>query len=362
MKKLFLFFGILQILRAQEGVDIKVQVNKSPQKFDTTCYKSFSDKLILGFTESYKSYGITAHSKRKNPYSYNPDINYIAESKVNYGALISYDKLSIEFAFSSSISMNDSTKGKSTIKSLAFSFGGNKFLIEPSYYKFKGFYDQNTGNYDSAAYKKTGIYFKNPSLQAVQYKLKFLYFFNYKRYANRASSSYSYRQLKTKGSWVFAAQGFYNDVSTDSSLWPTKVALAYDTLRNLNHFKIYGGGVWFGYGFNWVFGKRKNLFLSVIAVGLLNFQEQEYNLKDSSFIIKEQKFSISPDIRISGGYNAKRFFFIVSAISDYNAMLVRRTQLQTVVIPVSAYLGYRFNMKMPKLYKKFTETKLYNWL
>ncbi|RME13678.1 MAG: DUF4421 domain-containing protein, partial [Bacteroidetes bacterium] len=183
-------FSLLYLgLFSQEENEIKVDINiERPKNWDTTYYTSYSRKLNIYVGFSRLNYNLDISSLYKHPYKYPINISYTTYTPLNYSFGFSYDKFSFGIGFAKKYDY-DSTQSKPKTQYTAynFSFGGNQFIIEPYYVKYKGFYDANTSSNDTT-FKKHGRYHADPSMNIRSVKVNAIYFFNNKKFAYRSMS------------------------------------------------------------------------------------------------------------------------------------------------------------------------------
>lgn len=349
-------------LFSQKENEIKVGINiERPKKWDTTYYTSYSHKLNIYMGFSRLNYNLDISSLYKHPYKYPTNISYTTYTPLNYSFGFSYDKFSFGIGFAKKYDY-DSTQSKPKTQYTAynFSFGGNKFIIEPYYVKYKGFHDANTSKNDTM-FKKHNRYHADPSMSITSIKTNAIYFFNNKKFAYRSMSGYTYRQLKSAGSWLLIGNVYYTSMRSDSIIYPKSVELAYDTLKKLNGFSIYGGSIGGGYGHIFAFGKKKRFFIGFTAGLMLGMQRQKVYFKDS-VSVEKSKTAGAFDVRFSTGWTSDVFFFVVYANADRVQMKYEKLTFTPYTVPVSIMMGFRFNVKPPRPYRWFMGTKLYSWM
>jgi len=342
------------------NTDVKVEIiPNNPKNWDTVYYTSYFHKLNVFVGSSRLNYYIDITSTFKHPYKYSTNVNYTTYMPLNYSAGFSYDKISLELGFAKKYEFDSTqTKPKTSYSAFNFSFGGNKFIIEPYYVRFTGFYDQNTPNNDTS-FKKSKKYHSDPSMTIQSMKVNGIYFLNNKQFAYRSLSGFSYRQLKSKGSWLLLANAYFTKLKSDSIIFPKSVELAYDTVKKLNSFEIKGGSIGGGYGHIWALGKKKRFFIGFTAGLLFGIQQRSIYFKDS-VSISETKFSTGFDFRLSTGWSSDKFFLIVYASADRVQMRYLKVTMTPYMVPINAVLGFRFNVKPPKFYRWFMNTKVYD--
>ncbi len=367
MRKVFLYFSIFIGLHSfysqQENKSINIGINiNRPKNWDTIYYTSYTHKLNIYVGYSQLNYNFDISSTYQHPYKYPININYTTNTPVNTSIGFSYDKISLGIGLSRKYTY-DSTQSKPKTKFTAynFSFGGNKFIIEPYYTSFKGFYDSNTPKNDTLSFKRTNRYHADPSMEIQSIKVNGIYFFNNKKFAYRALSGYSYRQMKSKGSWLAIANVYYTRMKSDSMIYPQSVELAYDSVKKINRFSTYGFNIGGGYGHTFAIGKKKRFFIGFTLGLMLGYQNRAIYFKDS-IEVNDSKIGSAFDVRMSTGWTTDKFFLVVYTSADRVLIKYQKLTFSTYIVPVNFMLGFRFNLKPPKPYRWFMNTKLYSWL
>jgi hypothetical protein len=350
------------ILFSQEINQLKaeIQTNK-PKNWDTTCYVSYVDKLNIYVGYSIINYKLSIHSNFKHTYKYPTDIDYTTNTPVNYSFGFSYDKISLSIGLGRKYNMDSTlSKPQSEYKSFFFSFGGNKFIIEPYLVRFKGFYDESTPKHDSM-FKYHKRYFTDPSMEAISFKINGVYFFNHQRFAYRSLSGFTYRQLKTRGTWLLVANMYLTRLKSDSIIYPPTVIMAYDSIKRLNGFVSSGFGVGGGYGLILAPGKKKRFFVGATFAILLGGQMRQLFFKDS-ITVNDNSLNYGIDFRLAVGWTTNRFFLTAYSSGDLVSHTFQKVTYNYYIVPVNFNMGFRFNVKPPKFYQRFMKTRLYNWL
>lgn len=346
MKYLLLFLFFAGTMMAQQK-----------PAWDTTRYQKFRSNLMVGIFQSYRNFnnefqqfsipdstGVSTHK-------------YIAESSLTTGIELNYDKFSLGFGIRSTNKSNHNSNGNTQTISGNFNFGGNKWFVENSLRFFKGFYDANTGNYDTT-FKETGRYNFQPNFSNTLLRTKFLYFTNHKRFAFRSAYVCNYRQLKSGATWIFSGNSTLNYMHNDSSFFPSATRPYYGDYGAMNTMRVFAIAVNAGGSASLVIWKA--FFINFTFILGPEQQWRTYGYTDNQSR-KLSYFSLSGDIRGSIGLNFKRFYFISFSRNDfavYNSSFVGITNSS---IGGGFIMGWRFNSKTPEAYKKFQKTKLYSF-
>jgi hypothetical protein len=325
--------------------------------WDTCRYQKFHSNLMIGIFQTYRNFNNEFQQYMIPDTGNLSKNNYFAESKLNTGLEMSYDKFSLGIAFKSTPQKNNSGKGNTKTFNSNLNFGGNKWFLENSVRYFKGFYDSNTPNYDTT-FKETGNYYYQPNFTNTLFRSKFLYFTNHKRYSFRSAYICNYRQLKSGATWIFSANTSYNYLRNDSSFFSPASRSFYNNYGNMNGMKVFAFSINAGGAASLVLWRA--FFVHMMFIVGPEKQWRTYNyLNESSTNLSY--FSLSGDLRFSIGLNFKRFYFISFSSNDfavYNSSFVGLTNKS---IGGGFIMGWRFNSKTPNFYKKFQSSKIYSF-
>jgi hypothetical protein len=330
-------------------------LSASSQSYDTNYYQKYSDRLVVGLYQSYRNYDLAVHQLSTTTDSSRSKLDYIADANNITGLSLAYDKFSFSFGFKSTPPQDADKKGKTSYRNFGFSMGGNKWILEAAYRRYQGFYEKNTGNYDTT-FKKTGKFYQDPSMLNESVKAKFMYFTNNKRFSYKAAYVASFRQLKSSFSWVFVGNIFYNKLQADSSFAPRQVQPYYGSyadLTTLNVFGISGGA---GGTFTLVLWKK--LYVNALLTGSAEPQWRTYG-HFTGESANRTYISFAGDFRGSLGWNGKNFYVLASTVNDYSIINSGQLEVTNKFVSGTFTFGYRFKVKTPSFYKKFQETKLY---
>ena len=362
-RKLLLFICLLliancQLIFGQQSGSASVSAPDS-NRIDTNYVKIYTDKLVIGLYQSERSFNITIDQKITALTNTSSAINYIANSNHVSGISVDYDVIGFAFGYRSLPGGNART-GSSKYLDLGFNINTRRFRFENSFRNYTGFYDNNSANY-THPFTDSTPYFQNPSMNLRVIKSKLIYTFNKRKFALSSAYANVKRQVKSHGSWLLIANFYSLSLNSDSSMIPPALRKDYGTVWDgLNKMNVYAYSAGFGGTYTLVFWKRfylNFLFSYGIETQYRHYYTSPDNAHYSYWIIEP-----AADSRISFGYNAKRFFMRISSIYDINDFESTELKFNMQFFAGSFDLGYRFNLKTPKPYKKFQETKIYKML
>jgi hypothetical protein len=328
-------------------------------QFDTTYYKKYDDRFIVALYQSFvRQFDISISQKMISDTTGKSALHYMADANAVSGIELDYDKLGISFGYKSVPPQNETKKGKTYYTDLGFSLGGNKWIIESSYRKYRGFYDLNTSRYDPA-YNDSTPYFQNPSMTSEMFKAKFLYFTNSKKFSYKAAYTCCYRQLRCSASWTLVGNLYHYKVSADTSIIPHFVNSYYGSFSDLNKMQITGISAGGGASVNIVL--FKSIFANLTFVMGWESQWRNYHHYSGDEALLNY-ISLSGDLRSSIGYNGKSFFIMLNSKNDITAFSSGQMDIVNKFVSGAFTLGYRFRIKKPGIFKKLEKTKVHQLL
>ena len=327
-------------------------------RYDSTYYVKYENDFILSLYTSVRSYGITASQTTSVDTAGISGLDYKADANEVTGIEINYDKFSVSFGIKSK-PPDTKKKGRTSYNDFAFSFGGNRWILETSYRGYKGFYDLNTARYDTT-FADSVPFYNIPSMSNQAVRGKFLYFFNHRKFSYKSGYTCTYRQLKSAFSLVAVGNIYYNKLATDTSFIPHFVRDYYGQNAYLNHLGI--TGLMAGAGFSGNIVLLKSLFFNMTFVAGPESQWRNYGYYQGQSRVLNY-ITVSGDFRTSLGINMKRFCMTVTSRTEFGATHGNGIKLDTKFYSGAFTIGYRFKKENdPWVLEKFRRTKLYQLL
>jgi len=329
--------------------------------FDTVYVTAYKERLAISLYQSQRSFEMGFRQNvLPDPLGISP-LSYVARSSKVTGICVGYDKISFSLGITTPIAESEIVrKGKTKYYDYSLAFTGHAYRLELGFRSYKGFYEQNTPNYDSA-FTDTSAYFQRPTMQNVLIKSKFLYFFNNRRFSYSAAYTNTYRQLKTAGSLFAYSDIFYNALFDPNGFLPAQVDSLYGKYRTLAAFETYGMTLGGGYTFNLVMFHS----LYINATFGLGCQLYQQNTLSYDGIINESRFKVGltgADVRGALGYNGKNFF--ISAILNFDISVYNASKVEVTANFISGCFsyGYRFKFKERNWVKWMKNNRFYRML
>jgi hypothetical protein len=322
-------------------------------------YRKYNESLIISLYQSFaRQFDITIDEKFL-PDTGKSAFHYYSDASIVSGIAVDYDKFGVAVGFRTKPPEDAKLKGDNKYFNLALNVGGIKWRLESSYRRYRGFYDDNTKNYDTTYREGVSPYYHDNSMINQSLRFKFLYFLNHKKFAYKSAYGSNYRQTKSSASWMLLGNLYFNRLSADSSLFPAAVRNYYESYADLNRLRVIGISA--GGGFSWNLIVFKRFFYNLtIGVGA-DAQWRKYHHADGAEN-DLMYISGSGDVRSSFGYNADKFFFFLSSLNDISNFDSRSLKIKSSFVSGAFQVGYRFPVKTPGFYKKLQETKVYKML
>lgn len=324
---------------------------------DTNYYKKYNNRLIVTFYSTQRYYEVGFKQKYFSDSLAKTSINFKSTAPETFGIGLAYDKISIAYDYRT-VHPDDNTlfkTGYNKVNSLSFNLGGNHWMLENSWRRFRGFYDNNTAQ-NFAGYDSTKPYFQNPSMQSSTIRSKFLIFSNYKRFAYKSAYGNMYRQMKSAATLLLAGNLYFQRLGSDTAFVPFYLREYYGDIAHLNKVNTTGLSTCAGFAFNLVLFKRI-FFNMTIAFGP-DFQWRTSNTFDGKSS-KSMYTTLSADSRFALGFNNRNVFITFYSANDINELKSNFWEIKHKYFSGGVNLGYRFRMREYKPIKKMKEHKLY---
>ncbi|MCX8080254.1 MAG: DUF4421 domain-containing protein [Bacteroidia bacterium] len=315
----------------------------------------FDSALIISFKNSEKKlYFMLGNSKN----IFNANTLFLLSTLENkFSELsISYDKFTLSYTVKVPITRNDSK-----LYEINFRIGNIKSETSLFFYKFIGFEDYKTRLFDSVYYFTNGNYFYNKTSVAF-FGIRKLHYIGYKKYAYK-SPSINYRQLKSRGSFIFGGQilnsnfnfGF-EDIKMVKNIRDTL-----DPVTRLISLHAFSLNFVVGAVYNLVLFKR--FFIQLENFYLPAFQFQKHNYQDKDINKIQMDLIRNYKISLKFGYNGYNFFWFWGGEYDLFYLPISNKFVGFNNESFISTIGFRFTRcKIPKFYKNFKKIKLYKFL
>ncbi|MBP5561555.1 MAG: DUF4421 domain-containing protein [Muribaculaceae bacterium] len=322
----------------------KVDFNDSTMdypKFVMFCYKTYKwgDRAFNSYDSDYvvstgKNWKLFLKSDNwVDSYVGKPfdDVKMVMNSNLvsNIGVNLSFMAVSLGY----SVGVSNLIHGEKVSDKVDFSFTCARFAADAYYWENKNeitvYYTDKRIDNERHKLRQPGITRK--AMGATAY-----YFFNNRRYAQAAAYCFSKYQKRSAGSFLAGISLQHFDVRFDVEKLSEEGQDYIPTQEDAPRILYNDYCVLFGYGYNWVLGKKWLLNFTVTP-----YLGYRYNLKPSSDL-RQSAFSLNLRARIGAVYNHKRFFMGLQGYPDHHRYSTKSSRLINSLFDVTALFGIRF--------------------
>lgn len=229
---------------------------------------------------------------------------------------------------------DDDIRGKT--KGGGFNFGLNfkRWINELSYSKTKGYYLENTADYDSD-WKEGDPYIQFPELVYKNFQVSTGYKFN-PNYSLNAVATQTERQLKSAGSFMPDLMVRYYIIDDQTPLTGT------NSSQKSNNVEVMLGA---GYYHTFVFAKNFYAALGLTPNAGMVFTKLTTRMPDETIETNSESFIFRLDGRAGAGYNGPRFFAGIYGRAHWASFQQEGVSVinHDNRITLQAFIGYRLN-------------------
>ncbi|GAB3007768.1 hypothetical protein GCM10027051_04800 [Niabella terrae] len=297
------------------------------ERYDTSYYVSYRDKLTLGalFTKKSTAFKMNA-----------PDaahaLKYLSNSPGRFGFSVGHDFINL----SGTVGLGKldpsyaAEKGTTKQLNLQLSLTGKKVLADIYFQQYRGLYLAP----QPALQSQAGHFYTRPDIQTRLYGSTVTLIRNDRKFTAQAPFLLDGQQKKSAGSLLYGGEAFFGSVLADSAFIPSRLADAYPhaDVRRM-HFISFGPGA--GYGYSLVF--RQHFFITALAS--LN-ADLSYIREWDTQGAAETVWRFNPNLKGKAalGYNGPHWGLGLSYTS--NRLFFKATELD------GRYLNYNDNYKL----------------
>lgn len=229
---------------------------------------------------------------------------------------------------------DNATKGKTKGGGFGLNLNFNKWLQDLSYSKTKGYYLENTGDYDPG-WSEGDPYIQFPELEFLNFQGITAYKFN-PDFSINAVATQTERQVKSAGSFIPHLLYRYYSINNKEEPEPNQSG------QKSNNFEIVLGA-----GYYHTFVIKNDFYISLGAtpgIGTV-FTKLTTRLPAGDVITNQKNAIFRIDGRAGAGYNGRRFFAGVYSKVSASALKQQKTSVinQDTRIVIQGFAGYRFN-------------------
>ena len=309
----------------------KVNFNDSTMgypKFVMFCYKTYvwGDRAFNSYDTTYvqgtgKNWKLILKSDNwVDSYIGRPfqDVKMVMNSNLvsNIGLSLSFMAVSVGY----SVNVSNLLHGSNQSNKVDFSFTCARFTADAYYWENSNetnviYTDKTNERYK---FKQSGISRKAMGVTAY-------YFFNNRRYAQAAAYCFSKYQKRNAGSWLAGISLQHFDVKFDEEQLPEESRVLYNDYCVL-----------FGYGHNWVLGRK--WLLNATATPYLGYRYNHFH-DDGNM---SSAVSLNMRIRTAAVYNHKNYFMGFQGFADHHRYKSKNSRLVNSTIDFMVLMGIRF--------------------
>lgn len=247
----------------------------------------------------------------------------------NIGLSLSFMAVSVGY----SVSVSNLVHGGKLSNKVDFSFTCARFAADAYYWE-----NQNVTNvtYTDKSIDNKRHEFRQEGISRKAMGVTAYYFFNNRRYAQAAAYCFSKYQKRSAGSWLAGISLQHFDVKFDVDKLPEEAREYIPTQADAPRVLYNDYCVLFGYGYNWVLGRKWLLNFT-----LTPYIGYRYNLMPQADD-HASALSINVRGRMAAVYNHKQFFLGIQGYADHHRYKTSQSRLVNSIFEVTAMCGIRF--------------------
>ncbi len=254
------------------------------------------------------------------------------------GAVINYRYVSAGFAFMliSGMQLN-SEYAKSKYRTATIKYNSRGYTFQFKYIRIKGMTDVNV---TSDFYQSQG-YIKRPDIVTKEFQFESTYNPAWRKYSFTAPFTFSERQVKSYGGFLFKTGIYYSQMSGDSSLIDhTKLAYYSNDISMVNVIRSFSIRLAPGAGGNMIIRKKYYASISVFPSFDIYFYKYLENTDGRSNGSQTLAFTFEGNASV--GYQSRRIYTGVRCELENSSALMRGIQSKKVNTSIGVEFGYRF--------------------
>jgi hypothetical protein len=322
-------------------------------------YTKYQDKFVVGLQQASQKFNFVFTQNNIEDSVNNSLIDYNAEANITTGLTLAWEKIAFTLNLRTTPPEFSNKKGQTEYRNLRLAIGGNKWLAETSYRRFKGFYELQSSRLQvsDSLFDPDEPYFLNPSMENRDVKGKFFYFTNHKKFSYKAAYNGVHRQLKSAFSPVLTANVHHQFLATDSTFITPRAAsywLAEKNIYQINFTSLSCGG-----GLAGTIVLFKKLYVNALLTVNMENQFRTY-FEHGLAPYKLTYISFSGDFRGSVGYNSDKFYLMAYAMNDSYRITRYGNSITSSFITGGLTFGFRFKVKDRPILEKIKSSKIYN--
>ena len=310
-------------------------------KFVMFCYRTYiwGDRTFNSYDSTYvKSTGknwklILKSDNWVDSYIGRPfkDVKMVMNSNLvsNIGLSLAFMAVSLGY----SVNVSNLIHGKNQSNKVDFSFTCARFAADAYYWE-----NSNATNviYTDERVDKERHKFRQSGITRKAMGVTGYYFFNNRRYAQAAAYCFSKYQLRSAGSWLAGVSLQHFDVKFDVEQLPEEARAYIPTQEDAPRILYNDYCVLFGYGHNWVLGRK--WLVNTTVTPYLGYRYNHFH-DDGNM---SSAVSLNLRVRTAAVYNHKNFFMGVQGFADHHRYKSKNSRMVNSTINFTALVGIRF--------------------
>jgi hypothetical protein len=329
---------------AQESYERKRPV-ENLLEVDTNYIRSFPGKVTGRLFLSQKYTNLQIIDGRNGP-----ALEYEPNTTLNLGVGATAGLFTLNLAYGFEFLNPDVGKGSTRYLDLQSHVYSRKLVIDFFGQFYRGLYLSNTSEH-APDYPKP--YYIRGDIYEQVFGLTAFYLFNHEKYSFRAALVQNEQQLKSAGSWLLGAEGYYTYAVGDSALVPSFMPEGtfnnFRTVNQLIGFKVGPSG---GYAHTFVIAKHFFIMISfTVQLGIGRYStfrtDREAEVTGA--------FNASTFGRYALGYNSEKWFLGLSSVDNAIGVAPRVEGVRTIFGIGNARLNFAWRFAPPTYVKKYTD-------
>lgn len=300
-------------------------------KWGDRTFNSYDSAYVVGTGKNWKL--ILKSNNWVDTYVGQPfkNVRMIMNSNLvtNIGVSLSFMAVSVGY----SVGVSNLIHGEKLSNKVEFAFTCARFAADAYYWE-----NNNETNviYTDKNMSDERIKFKQAGLSRKAMGLSAYYVFNNRRYAQAAPYCFSKYQKRNAGSWLAGISLQHYDVKFDVEKMPEEGRIYIPTQEDAPRILYNDYCVLFGYGYNWVLGRK--WLLNMTATPYVGYRYNHFPNPDD----KASDISFNLRVRTAAVYNHKQFFAGFQGYADHHRYKSRNSRLVSSIIDFSILGGIRF--------------------
>jgi|SRR5690554_2384694 len=255
---LFVFFCSTLVGTALSQ-DVEVSYGTSSEvDYDSLYIESYVNLITSRIYLSQKSTNLSLTDNQESI-----SLDYMPNTTLNFGVGATVKSFTLNLAYGFKILNPDEGQGKTRYLDLQSHIYTRKYVIDFFGQFYKGMYLENSQELNKSYLDS---YYVRPDIYEQIFGLSVLYIFNNRKFSYRSSLIQNERQLRSAGSFLVGAEGYYGLVNADSALVPYFLGdsdfVEMKGYERLGFLKI---GPTIGYAYNLIIAKKFFAMASLTA-------------------------------------------------------------------------------------------------